>query len=514
MTLLRDALDRTLQEPQCARRWHALRAIWRGTRDQAARRSILDTLDTLPDGDTRSDILRLTFLADASGEPRFEDAAAARVLAQEPVDADRVATFMAYRWLSALQGIEGRAEFVADLAAGLLPEMAGRLMHTASLLLPPDFVARVPDEIQRVAVVVPYVGHRFHTPSVMAVEQCAVLAHEGRQVHVFSAQELMPPDAALFRGDGRELVLPPLNAKAWAGILPAGAGMTISDSRFSLSGRWRNLMPALAAFDPDVVLLVGLYSPLAAALYTVRPVIGISVNTVAPIAPLDLWLTGDSAAERREVWGGVFPSPHPLYHPYRVKRSNMNSPLTRAALGIDASAVVWVTAGFRLEREIRGEWASRMLQLMARHPDVVWLLVGGEGRLPRALQQALPGRVRALETRNDLPAIFRCCDIYVNPPRMGGGFSVAEAMADGLPVTAFAGSDGGDKVGDLALPDMDAYMARLAALTEDPGLRSEMGQALRQRFDKRFDVEASGPALLAALRQAADLARARLTTSS
>ena len=168
MTLLRDALDRTLQEPQCARRWHALRAIWRGTRDQAARRSILDTLDTLPDGDTRSDILRLTFLADASGEPRFEDAAAARVLAQEPVDADRVATFMAYRWLSALQGIEGRAEFVADLAAGLLPEMAGRLMHTASLLLPPDFVARVPDEIQRVAVVVPYVGHRFHTPSVMA----------------------------------------------------------------------------------------------------------------------------------------------------------------------------------------------------------------------------------------------------------------------------------------------------------------------------------------------------------
>jgi hypothetical protein len=93
----------------------------------------------------------------------------------------------------------------------------------------------------------------------MAVEQCVVLAHEGLQVRIFSAQELTPPDAALFRGDGRELKLPPLNAQAWTTLLPAGVGMTVSDSRFSLQGRWRNLMPVLAGFDPDVVLLVGLY---------------------------------------------------------------------------------------------------------------------------------------------------------------------------------------------------------------------------------------------------------------
>jgi hypothetical protein len=97
-----------------------------------------------------------------------------------------------------------------------------------------------------------------------------------------------------------------------------------------------------------------------------------------------------------------------------------------------------------------------MLHLMSRYPDVVWLLVGGEGKLPDALQSSPPGRVRALATRDDLPGILRCADIYVNPPRMGGGFSVAEAMAEGLPVTSLSGSDGGDKVGELALPDIDA----------------------------------------------------------
>ncbi|MBI3095862.1 MAG: glycosyltransferase family 4 protein [Rhodocyclales bacterium] len=514
MTLLQDALDRTLREAQCARRWHTLLAIWLETREPAARRSVLDLLARHDDGDPRSAILRLTFLARASGDVRFENAAAARVLAMEPGDPDRLAAFMAYRWLNALQSIADRADFVADLSAGLLPAMARRLMLQATARLPPGFVPLAADAIRRVAVVLPYVGHRFHTPSMMGVEQAIVLARAGCQTRIFSAQELTPPDAALFRGDGRELLLPPLDAQAWSGILPAGLGMTIADSRYSLPGRWASQMAALAAFDPDVVLAVGLYSPLAAALYALRPVAGISVNTVPPIAPLDVWLTADPQANRRPAWGGAFAPPQPVYHPYRIKRASTDSRLSRAALGLDETALVWITAGFRLKREIEGEWASRMLQLMARHPRVVWLLVGGDGELPPALRQAQAGRVRALATRDDLPGVFRCCDIYVNPPRMGGGFSVAEAMAEGLPVTAFANSDGGDKLGELALPDLDAYLARLAALSEDPDLRRSMGQALRQRFDQRLDLAASGPALLAACRQAADLARDRLTKSS
>ena len=160
----------------------------------------------MPDRDARADVLRLTFLAGASGESRFENAAAGKALAAKPGDPDRLAALMAYQWLSALQNLAGRADFVAALSAGLLPEMAGRLMQDAIKTLPPGFLPRAPEGIQRIAVVVPYIGHQFHTPSLMAVEQCAVLAREGRQVHIFSAQELMPPDVSLFRGDGRELV--------------------------------------------------------------------------------------------------------------------------------------------------------------------------------------------------------------------------------------------------------------------------------------------------------------------
>jgi glycosyltransferase involved in cell wall biosynthesis len=421
---------------------------------------------------------------------------------------------MAFRWLSALQDLDGRPDFIAALTGGRVPEMAARLMHSAVARIPAGFQPRVPEEIRRIAVVVPYVGHQFHTPSMMAVEQCAVLAREGCQVRIFSAQELTPPDAAQFRGDGRDLKLPPLNAQVWGKLLPAGVGMTISDSRFSLPGRWRKLMPVLAEFDPDAVLLVGLFSPLAAALHTLRPTVGISVNSVPPIAPVDVWLGADPQAKQHETWGGVFPPPLPVYHPWKLRRSMTQWPVTRADFGLDGDAVIWITAGFRLEHEIKGDWASRMLQLMSRHADVVWLLVGGEGKLPEALQSSSPGRVRAVATRDDLPGILRCSDIYVNPPRMGGGFSVAEAMAEGLPVTSLSGSDGGDKVGGLALPDIDAYLERLEMLSGNPVLRRETGELLRRRFGECFDLDASGPPLQAAFRQAAALAAKRLTGAS
>lgn len=511
MTLLLDALDRSLREPQCAQRWHTLLSIWYETPDPAVRQSILNVLENLPDGDVRADILRLTFLAGATGQVGFENAAVARVLGAEPLDPDRMAAFMAYSWLSALQYIKRRSDFVAAISAGKVPEMALRQMQIVAQLLPANLVPRAPEKIERVAVVLPYIGNQFHTPSMMAVAQSAVLARNGLQVRIFSAQELLPPEASLFRGDGRELLLPPLNVKAWEKILPAGMGMTVSDKRFSLLGRWRNLMPVLADFDPDVVLLVGLYSPLAAALHAVRPVVGLSVNSVSPIAPLDVCLSADQNPDRIQAWGGTFPSPQPVYYPYRIRRSKQASPVSRAELGLDETAVIWITAGFRLEQEIRGEWASRMLHLLSAYPQVTWLLVGGAGKLPQALLQAATGRIRALPTRNDLTGIFRCSDIFVNPPRMGGGFSVAEAMAEGLPVTAFAESDGGDKVGEQALGNLESYMERLAGLTESPVLRAEMGQTLRRRFAERYDLDAAGPPLLGACRQAADLARERLT---
>lgn len=521
--LLFDALDRTLQVPGDAHRWHRLAALCAEATDGDALRRIGQTLIDQPEGEAHADILRWTFLAGTTGDRRFDADAAARQLTLASEDAEWLAAFMAYVSLDALQRGDGRAAFVDALRTARLPELAARLAQFAAAAVPAGFAARAPRNVERVAIIVPYLGNRFHTPGAQAVAQAGVLARAGCRVRLFSAQELEMPQTEFFRGDAGRLSLPPLDAEHWIGALPSGVTLSVADSRFSLRRRWQDMLPLLAEFDPDAVLLVGLYSPMAAALHALRPVVALNVHGVAPIAPADVWLSAAGADEMQQaarVWGDAFPPPQPRFHPWRLAGAAdiMATSTSRSRLGLDDDALLWITVGFRLEHEIAGEWAKRMLDALAREPRAVWLLVGGNGALPSALRAAagadpaIAARLRTLATRSDVPDLLRLSDISVNPPRMGGGFSVAEAMAAGLPVLAFAGSDGGDKVGDQAVQGMDAYFDRLAALSANPELRAEAGDALRRRFAAHYDLAASGPALRDAVHQAAALAAGRLTT--
>jgi len=516
MHFLQDLLDQTLAEAQCVLRWHSLFQVWGKATDQAERKRLVQQLAALAIGDPRADALRLTFLSQATGDARFVKAAALQTLAVQPFNPDRLAAFAAFFSLRALETQPGREAFATALNVACLPEMVNRLALEVAAMLPATLVPRVPGTIQKVAVVSSHLGNIYHTPGRLAANQCRLLARAGRRVELFSCQEQLLPKMELFHGGGGTVRLPTPEGTDWQRLLPAGVRMSVSNHRFSLRSRWRATLDGMAEFDPDVVLFIGLYSPLAAALYKVRPVVGLCTNSVPPLGPVDVWLASDEAAIGREhkVWDGQFPVPLAHIHPYRISTVGGPFALTRADLGLPDDALVCVTAGFRLEQEVGGPWATRMAGALAQHAGAVWLLVGGSGQVPKALQQLPPGKVLALATRPDVSAVLNLCDIYVNPPRMGGGFSVAEAMAANLPVLAFAGSDGGDKVGAWALAGVEAYMERLAALLTDPALRTQMGQALHERFIARFDIDASTPSLLSACALAATHAADRLSAGS
>ena len=473
---------------------------------------MLQRLTSIAFHDARAEIFRLTFLRDVSGIADYAGMAAAQVLAIDPPNPDRLAAFMVYPWLSALTIEADRSHFTSSLISARLPEISARLARCASPLLPSDLRPRVGEKLQRVAVISPWLGDRTYPPGVMVANQCEVLAREGVEVYVFSCGELQVPDMSLFRGSHAHTLLAATDPQYWLNRLPEGTRLSVTDTRFSLLQRWRDILPAIAQFDPDGILLVGLYSPLAAALFAVRPVVGMSSHTLPPLAPLDVWLSADETLAPGPVaWSSAFPLPQVHFHPYRIKRPQGPWALTRNALGLAEDAVIWLTVGARLGQEISGAWAQRMIAELKRQPRVVWLLVGGNGELPPALAAAPAAQLRVLALRPDIGGILQLSDIYVNPPRMGGGFSVAEAMAAGLPVVSFADSDGGDKVGELALADPEAYMQRLAALTASPALRAEVGQALRARFDQRLDLAASGPSMLAAFERASAAASLRFS---
>jgi len=229
------------------------------------------------------------------------------------------------------------------------------------------------------------------------------------------------------------------------------------------------------------------------------------------MAPMDAWLTAhqELANQGSSVWGPDLPDAWGFYHPYRIALKPAGAPLARKDIGLPAHARVLVTAGHRLPHEINGDWAARMMELLRQHPDVVWLLAGGSGTLPPALEDAPQQQLRILPNHPDLRSVYRCCDIYVNPPRMGGGFSVAEAMAESLPVVTYGDSDGGHKVGAAAVAGDDDYFALLLSLMRDVGVRQRTGAAMRAHFTNTLDVRQSGPSLMAACNLTLDRYRQR-----
>ncbi len=271
--------------------------------------------------------------------------------------------------------------------------------------------------------------------------------------------------------------------------------------------RWRDILNSIDAFDPDLVLFVGLHSGLIGTLYKKYPILALGTNSIAPMVPSDVWLTAQEKLAdgvSRPLWDAALPESQAWYHPYRVRRKVAGADFSRASLGLEGNDVVLVSVGSHFKERIGGAWAQRMCALMAAHPRLVWLILGGAGELPPALNALPRERLHLIAHTPLVLEMIAASDIYVNPPIMGGGFSVAEAMSLALPVVAFADADGGDKIGSAAAADIDAYFARLNALIASPELRKAGGEAMRKRFDTELDLERSGPSLLGACTLALD----------
>jgi glycosyltransferase involved in cell wall biosynthesis len=199
------------------------------------------------------------------------------------------------------------------------------------------------------------------------------------------------------------------------------------------------------------------------------------------------------------------------YHPFRVKRKPIENEGSSSSIETAGGSVIMISVGNMLSQKILGAWANRMVAFLDSHPMVVWVLLGGKGEMPGALRDVRPGQLRLLPHSSAVPAILRRSDIYINPPNMGGGFAVAEAMAEGLPVVTFAGSDGGDKVGIEAVHTEDEYFSRLSELISKEQVRKVRGDRMRALFDQTLDLANSGASLMSACQAAVDGYHRRLS---
>lgn len=496
--MLADALDQTIANPTAGHRWHTLLALYFAESNMDQQAAVQEQILAKVSPNGVVGFFRETFMAAATNELQYSAKAGQLLQSMVPFDADRLMAFSVYEWGLRLKGNGGLSQVIGALRAACIPDL---MTQIGQALLPFSPPAKLnPNQLTKVALVMPYVSNTNHPPTVLALQQARILSESGLQLAIFSGQELMVQHMSDYLSTKGQLVTVPPQHEELRSHIPDGVNLTLCDERFSLMRRYKDLLQSVSAYDPDLVMFVGLNSPLMTPLYSVRPTLGLCIHAMQPMAAVDVWLTSKSSEANQlgRAWGDSIPPAWGFYHPYRVQLKPTGPTSTRSEWGLPEEGVVLVTVGARLQTEIAGVWAAKMVAFLQQNPSLTWLLIGGDGSMPVALADLAKGQVRTLEHQGDLGSVLRCTDIYVNPERLGGGFSIAEAMAQGMPVVALSDSDGGDKLGAAASANLDEFFARLHLLATDLTARQQVGSAMQTRFAEKLDLKQSRPSLLAA----------------
>ncbi len=509
---LQDLLSQVIANPTAPIVWHKLRAACLSADEERLVGVVGKILSgTPPDGP--AGLLRATFLSSLTEDGKYLREAAALLREITPFNMDRLITFCIYGWAQGLLRGNGRATFLSKLLLADVPGLVAEAGEYLEKQIPISLPRREISGLRKVAILSPQLSAVEHAPTLLAIHHAQMLIDNGLSVQLFATQELQPPEFRSYLGGGEHFAQqPPFDPLGWKSQSVSEFRYHVCNNNFSLMARYGDMLRFLSEYDPDLILFVGFFSPLLSTLFRQRPVVGLSVHTLPPVGPVDIWLSADRGVYDPSgyAWSLHFRPPEKWHYPYRIKLRNTESRISRRGLGLKEDGVVLVTVGDRLEDDIKGDWAASMASFLRENKKVQWLLVGDKGIVPQVLQKEELQSVRAVPHSPDERAIFCCCQIYVNPPRMGGGFSVATAMAEGLPVVAYAASDGGDKIGEAASFDDKSYFGRLARLAADPAARSLEGEVMQRLFSETLDLGQAGPSLMKACAEAMEHYNARV----
>jgi hypothetical protein len=431
----------------------------------------------------------------------------AGLAAQQCGEIERVHAFMVFVWGVATGSAANRELFRELFEQAGFPgsssrpaaSLAGTLTTSANApVTPADEIALGNARpVRRVAIISQQLSIFAHAGTRLALEHAALLKGAGAEVCVFSAQEMQGVDMPCWLGCPGGIKLAPATPASWKTVAGPGTFQVVMANAIGpLEGRWQSIAAKIANFAPDVVLFVGFFSPLLTWAWKHYPVVGLSVHTLPPLGPVDVWLQQFEAGEPLpEPWAGL-PPPVPFPYAFRLALPPANT-VSLAPLNLPPGALIMVTVGYRLRKEIRQEWATQVLARLEAHPRWVWLLVG-DSKAPPCLPSGHP-QIRVLDHQDNMDALLQHCSLYLNPSRMGGGFSIMNAIARGVPVVSLGGSDGGDKLGSWRAASQEDYWRRVDELMADEAARIRYGQELSRRFDRLYNLRSATPSLLAAL---------------
>lgn len=180
--------------------------------------------------------------------------------------------------------------------------------------------------------------------------------------------------------------------------------------------------------------------------------------------------------------------------------------VSREALHIPENRFVMVMVGGRLTHEITEEF---MRSLMCFVSDGGFFVFAGGMEQYEEFCEKIPQFSENsvfLGTVKDIFSVLEHCDLYINPPRTGGGTSSVEAMYAGLPVVTYDIGDVPTNTGkEFIVKNEEEMFQTIKRYMEDKEFYQQKSEVAKKRADYMLDTDGAFGEILEVFYQRAGL---------
>jgi hypothetical protein len=264
------------------------------------------------------------------------------------------------------------------------------------------------------------------------------------------------------------------------------------------------ILNTLSNFAPDTILVVGDSIASAEIASHFWPVICWPSTQTEPISSAPVQIYRSKEPHKPQIdWKKLKLEP-PQLVPQDFDTQN-NIPNTknidRETLNIPEDAFVFVLVGARIKYELSPEFQDILTHIIQTDPKVFILIVGTDDFDITPNLHTHKNRLRLVKYTKSLRALIGVCDVFLNPPRQGGGGAAYLAVLESLPIVTLEDCDVQMTIlNDAAVANL-AELEKLAkAMITDENKRNEYIEKSKQRLADFMTPQESSERLLSHLR--------------
>lgn len=198
--------------------------------------------------------------------------------------------------------------------------------------------------------------------------------------------------------------------------------------------------------NPLFVLNIGVNSPIADLPRIFTTVVNLNTVTKAPISEADIFIRCMKLDSNLETLYQNELSPHQaqifMQQNFPAVYLSTGEHYTRETLHLPTQQFLICLVGNRLDGEISPVFLQFMLDILQNNSKIDFVIIGNTTELNKHFENTpFDHRIHYLGYCPDLMAVYPALDLYLNPERVGGGWSSAIALRAGLPVVTLPNCD-------------------------------------------------------------------------